>query len=685
MYLDNSATISKEGHPWRAWGRALWSDLTAYWARTWPGGQLGCYLLLVVVSGLAALFYAVSKWPSHDVPLLLFLIILSALAEAAPIPLLGTSLQGSTLSVASAMSFAGLLLLGPSGAILVNCGSAIVNGLYPKRRPFYKFAFNAATFLLSAAAAGALYQLMGGGIPMALSFHNLVVAALAAVTYFVVNTGLVSKVISLATDRPWRELWGNWPWLALQYMTCFAIAVAMAVAQQRVGTLGFMAFALPLILLWYSIELYACKAKEVAEQNEQLASINQILDWRVHELQSLHKISLSLNQSQGLPGILNQILHAASDLIDADASAIFLCGPDHETLRVGGHIGFSPEYVAAAQLALNDSAARALRKGRPVVVGEQGLTTEMLSAAAVREGIQSAACLPLGADGNIVGGLDVCFKSLHPFTEDEIDILGILAQQAAVAIHKAHYVNKLEELNRSLDEANRGLLETLGAVIDAYDVYTYGHSTQVAVYAEAIAEKMGLTRDEQAAVIKAALVHDIGKIGVVDSIFSKESAPTDEEWNLVQRHPIIGAEIVGRMKGLQELVPLVRHHHERWDGRGYPDGLEGEEIPLGARILALADSLDAMCSDRPYRRTRSFKEVMEEIAECSGTQFDPDVVKAFFAVARENGRDFFKNSAVTVDKVLQKNGGASASNNDLRYLKKSMVADWRSWELNELV
>ena len=249
-----------EEHPWRVWWRRLWSGVAVYWVRIWPEGQLGRYLLLVVVSGLAALVYAVSQWPSHDVALLVFLIILSALAEAAPIPLLGTSLQGSTLSVASAMSFAGLLLLGLPGAVLVNCGSAVVNGFYPKRRPLYKFSFNAATWLLSAAAAGALYQLMGGGVPIALSLHNLVIAALGAVTYFLVNTGLISRAISLATNRRWREFWGHWQWLALQYMTCFAVAVAMAAAQQRVGTFGFMIFALPLALLWYSIKLYAHKA-----------------------------------------------------------------------------------------------------------------------------------------------------------------------------------------------------------------------------------------------------------------------------------------------------------------------------------------------------------------------------------------------------------------------------------------
>jgi putative nucleotidyltransferase with HDIG domain len=237
------------------------------------------------------------------------------------------------------------------------------------------------------------------------------------------------------------------------------------------------------------------------------------------------------------------------------------------------------------------------------------------------------------------------------------------------------YVNKLEEVNLTLEEANLELLETLGAVIDAYDVYTYGHSTQVAVYAGAIAEKMNLPPEEQAAVVRAALVHDIGKVGIMDSITGKLGVLTDGEYDVMKRHPIIGAEIVGQMRGLQELVPVVRHHHERWDGRGYPDGLEGQEIPLGARILALADTLDAMFSDRPYRRTRSFEEAMGEIVECSGTQFDPDVVKALFAVAEEKDGDFFKNSAATVDRAVRVTGVANVSEGVGYFLKKGMVAD----------
>jgi hypothetical protein len=625
--LTDGATISKREHSWRAWLRPLWLDLARHWARVWPEGQLGRYLLLVVVSGLAVLLYAASQWPSRDVALLSFLVILSALAEAVPIPLLGTSLQGSTLSVASAMSFVGLLLLGLPGAVLVNCGSAVVNGFYPKRRPPYKFAFNAASFLLSAAAAGALYHLMGGVVPVVLSFHNLIVASLAAVTYFLVNTGLISRAISLATNRSWRELWGNWQWLAVQYMTCFAIAMAMAIAQKILGTFGFMIFTLPLSLPWYSIKLYAHKTKEIAEHNERLASINQVLDWRVQELQTLHQISLGLNHSPSLPSILNQIVHAVSDLIDADASAIFLYEPDHESLRVGGHIGFSSEYVAGAQLALNDSAARALREGRSLVIGEQGLATEMLSAAAAREGIQAAACLPLKVDGQIVGGLDVCFKSAHSFTEDELDILSILAQQAAVAIHKAQLLDKVHH-------SYLNTIQALAAAVEAKDPYTRGHSERVCRLAVAMGQEMGLDERQLQLLSLAALVHDIGKIGVPESILCKPTPLTAEEMQVVRQHPVWAEPILRHVPDMPELVTVVRHHHERYDGQGYPDGVSSRAHPLSA-IICVADAYDAMTSDRPYRAALSHHEALEEIRRQTGTQFTPQVVEAFVEVMAE--------------------------------------------------
>ena len=255
----------------------------------------------------------------------------------------------------------------------------------------------------------------------------------------------------------------------------------------------------------------------------------------------------------------------------------------------------------------------------------------------------------------------------------------VLATTYSFRLYKTNMkevLEKLEDTNCILDEANLDLLETLGAVVDAYDSYTYGHSTQVAVYAEALAAQLGLAPAERAMIVKAAMVHDIGKVGVMDSIIGKQGPLTDEEFAVLKRHPVIGAEIVGRMQGLQDIVPSVRGHHERWDGKGYPDGLIGTAIPRGARILAVADAVDAMCSDRPYRPLRNFREVVEEVTRCSGQHFDPETVQAFIAIVEEKGPDFFKNSAAMVDRSILLTGTGTA-NLTARYLKKSMVAGIR--------
>jgi putative nucleotidyltransferase with HDIG domain len=231
---------------------------------------------------------------------------------------------------------------------------------------------------------------------------------------------------------------------------------------------------------------------------------------------------------------------------------------------------------------------------------------------------------------------------------------------------------ELEEANRALDETNLGLLEALGAVIDAYDAYTRFHSSQMTVYAEAIARKMGLSEKDISTVVKAALVHDVGKIGVPDNVIGKQGALTKEETIEMRRHPVIGADILRRMKGTQALVPLVRHHHEHWSGSGYPAGLAGEEIPLGARILALADSIEAMCSDRPYRHGKTCEEVKAEVVRCSAVQFDPQAVQAFLEVIEEKGPGFLINTAELVDQSIQP-GAIKMAGQGVFFLKKSAV------------
>lgn len=264
--------------------------------------------------------------------------------------------------------------------------------------------------------------------------------------------------------------------------------------------------------------------------------------------------------------------------------------------------------------------------------------------------------------GTIGGGMLALSYELFTYLGVAVFFLPILAISYSFRLYVKNtkvYMEKLEEVNEQLEEANMrlekanlGLLETLGAVIDAYDVYTFGHSRQVALYTTTIAEELGLPDEEIARLYKAALVHDIGKVGVLDSIVGKPERLSDEEYNLIKRHPLIAVGILEQNEELRDLIPYVRYHHERWDGGGYPYGLSGEAIPLGARIMSLADSLDAMVSDRPYRPTVSFEQVYEEIQRCSGTQFDPQVVAAFNRVVLKKGRDFFKNSAALVERTM---------------------------------
>lgn len=284
---------------------------------------------------------------------------------------------------------------------------------------------------------------------------------------------------------------------------------------------------------------------------------------------------------------------------------------------------------------------------------------------------------PIAIAGNIFGGILALAYEMFTYLGLAVFLLPILATSYSFRLYVSNskvYVDQLEKVNKNLDEANMGLLETLGAVIDAYDMYTFGHSTQVAVYAGELATRLGMSAEDHQKIVKAALVHDLGKVSIYDSIIRKKGRLTDEEYNLLKRHPAIGAEIISRMKGLQDIVPMVRHHHERWDGLGYPDGIAGKEIPLGARILCVADSLDAMFSDRPYRPTRSYKEVMTEVAACSGSQFDPDLVEVLFQMADELGRGFFKNSAAVVDRAVQMDGVPLLGRMD-RHMKKSMIPE----------
>ena len=179
-----------------------------------------------------------------------------------------------------------------------------------------------------------------------------------------------------------------------------------------------------------------------------------------------------------------------------------------------------------------------------------------------------------------------------------------------------------------MKETHIATLTALTSALDAKDAYTHGHSYRVSRYALMLARALGIPSKRMELLEYAALLHDIGKIGVSGDIISKDGKLTDEEYRAMKAHPAIGAKIIERLKFLNESAQIVKYHHERPDGRGYPDGLKGEEIPFEARILQVCDTLDAMTSTRSYRKARSVEEALEEFKRHRGTQFDPEVVDA---------------------------------------------------------
>ncbi|MCG8346290.1 MAG: diguanylate cyclase [Chloroflexales bacterium] len=220
-------------------------------------------------------------------------------------------------------------------------------------------------------------------------------------------------------------------------------------------------------------------------------------------------------------------------------------------------------------------------------------------------------------------------------------------------------IRELQRMNREIAQANRKivtasqsiqklndeLFETLARFFDARDPFGGSHAAAVARYAKAIAQELDLPNDQVRSIRQAGLLHDIGKIAIPECLLHKPDKLTDSEYEYIKRHATIGAELLEQTQALRHLATFVRYHHERWDGCGYPDGLSGDQIPLGSRILNLCDSVEAMASDRPYHEGLSLEEIITEVRRCSGTQFDPQVALAFLRIVEREGKTFVSNSA----------------------------------------
>lgn len=199
------------------------------------------------------------------------------------------------------------------------------------------------------------------------------------------------------------------------------------------------------------------------------------------------------------------------------------------------------------------------------------------------------------------------------------------------------FKGELSPIRRLLRDSYISILKSFAIILESKDPYIREHSMRVTKYAVMLAHELGLKPEEVEVIENTGYFHDIGKVGVSDTILQKPDELTAEEWEHMKRHPVIGYDIVEPLKLLHIALPGIRHHHERFDGQGYPDRLRGKEIPLSGRILAIADAYEALTATRPYRKAKSVKEAVAELKNCAGTQFDPELVGKFMMALKKSG------------------------------------------------
>lgn len=381
----------------------------------------------------------------------------------------------------------------------------------------------------------------------------------------------------------------------------------------------------------YDVDFHADGDNEIAVLSQNLATMAGSLRERtdgltrkVLELATLYEMSRVLGATLELDVLLDAVLDSTLRILGADVGFVALVDKDSHELDVRAWRGMHADQVHPA--GGGSMAEWVVREGRPLLFNPPAESPRPHPRPEPATGAFAAVCVPLHTADGVIGALYV--GSSDPgarFTSEDVRLLSTIANHATIAIGNI-------DLYATLQEAYISTVRALAAAIDAKDPYTRGHSERVATYALMIAERMGLSSEQKDALEMASYLHDIGKIGISEDILLKPGKLSDEEMGRMRHHPLIGANILKPVSFPWPILPVVRHHHEHFDGSGYPAGLRGEEIPLLARILTVADSYEAMTSDRPYRRGRSTEEAITELRSCSGSQFDPKIVEAFVDV-----------------------------------------------------
>lgn len=356
---------------------------------------------------------------------------------------------------------------------------------------------------------------------------------------------------------------------------------------------------------------------------------------RLKLLVPLFEVGKSLLSDLHLKSLLETFSRVVLNETRSDATAVMLV--DDQTLTIKSEScfilpdGISKDNFQRFEVTMG---RWVLEKKTPLILNEEGpaLTDEM-KRFLKEAGLASAVAIPFVLKDKITGILILCKKHGNaPFNQSDLELTSILCGQASIAIGNAKLFEMIESKNRELEAFYFETVNALAQAIEVKDVYTGGHGDRLVDLAISIAERLKVSEEEKVWLKFAAALHDIGKIGVKETILTKPGKLTPEEYEEMKTHPAKGAEILREVKFLAPVVPIVYHHQERYDGKGYPSGLAGHQIPIGSRIVAVLDAFDAMTTNRPYRPGLPMETAINELRRYSGVQFDPQVVDAFIQV-----------------------------------------------------
>jgi len=348
---------------------------------------------------------------------------------------------------------------------------------------------------------------------------------------------------------------------------------------------------------------------------------------RFSEINALFDVSRIITSSLAQETLLTSIMKSATRMLEVEAISLLLIDEATNELVFRVVLGEKSSEIKEFRIPINESsiAGWVAKNGKPLIVNDVAKDSRFNAqySKKIEFKTKSILCVPLKIGERIIGVAEAINKlGDASFTVADEGLFSTVANQIAMATENT-------KLNQDLRDLFFSTVRSLVTAIEAKDPYTKGHSERVTDYTLFLARALNLQEEEIEILHLAGLLHDIGKIGVMEGVLGKKEKLTEEDWKAIKQHPVIGAKILEPVKPMARIIPYILHHHERYDGKGYPDGLKGEDIPFYSRMIAIGDTFDAMTSDRPYRKGLPVYVALDEIKKNTGIQFDPRLAEIF--------------------------------------------------------